>query len=221
MGALIRLGIIDDHPVYRFGLTRALEREADVKVMWELGRLEELPQRLTEAPVDVVLMDLNLGPGQDALSATTSIREAHEEVKVIVISSSLDWDAAAASRGAGASGYLPKDLAIDDMLAAIRGLASANFGRSNFSNLLTERTGPTGSLGALRRALTPREQEVLGEVRRGHSNKEIARRLGVSLPTVNKHVQKVLKKLQVRTRVQAVAMINAEVSGDRYVVQDL
>jgi DNA-binding NarL/FixJ family response regulator len=212
---LIRLGILDDHPVFRLGLTRAFEREHDMAVLWDLGSLDEMRTLLVDCPVDVVLMDLNLGSDQDALAATTAIREEHDAVKVIVISASLDWDAAAAARAAGANGYLPKDLAIADMVAAIRGLASPNFGRWNFSNMLDSRNG-LGSLVSLRQSLTPREQEVLAELRRGRTNKEIARRLGVSITTINKHVQHLLKKLHVRTRAQAVAMVNAEASGRPY-----
>lgn len=157
-------------------------------------------------------MDLNLGPDEDALAATTAIREKYDHVKVIVISASLDWDAAAAARAAGASGYLPKDLEVADMVAAIRELASPNFGRRSFSDMLGSRRG-SGTLLPLRRGLTRREQEVLAELRRGRTNKEIASRFGVSITTINKHVQQVLKKLHVRTRAQAVAIVNAAASG--------
>ncbi|HKV88709.1 MAG TPA: response regulator transcription factor [Candidatus Dormibacteraeota bacterium] len=210
---LIRLGIVDDHPVFRLGMIRTFEREPDLEVLWELGTADKLPSILEACPVDVVLMDLNLGSDQDALAATTAIRESFESVKVIVISASLDWDAASAARAAGASGYLPKDLAIADMVAAIRGLASPDFGRWTFNNMLEVRPAAVGSLVSLRRGLTAREQEVLVELRRGRTNKQIAARLGVSLTTVNKHVQQVLKKLHVRTRAQAVAMIDAEANG--------
>ena len=187
-------------------------------MLWELPSLDELPSMLESYPVDVVLMDLSLGPDQDALAATTAIREKYESVKVIVVSASLDWEAATAARAAGASGYLPKDLSIADMVEAIRGLASPNFGRFGFTDLLQPRPNGRTAHVSLWSALTKREQEVLTELRRGHSNREIAARLGVSITTVNKHVQQVLKKLHVRTRSQAIAMVAAETSGRRYVV---
>jgi two-component system, NarL family, response regulator len=192
---------------------RTFEREPDLAILWELGSVSEVNQWLETCPVDVVLMDLNLGPDEDALAATTAIREKYDDVKVIVISASLDWDAAAAARAAGASGYLPKDLEVADMVAAIRELASPSFGRRSFSDLLGSRRGSNGTLLPLRRGLTRREQEVLAELRRGRTNKEIASRLGVSITTINKHVQQVLKKLHVRTRAQAVAIVNAAASG--------
>jgi len=216
----IRLGVIDDHPVFRLGLVRSLERANDLSVLWELGSVSELETMLETCPVDVILMDLNLGPDEDALAATRAIMEGHDTVRVIVISASLDWEGAAAARAAGASGYLPKDLAVTDMVAAIRGLASPNFGRLAFNDLLSSRPSGGGTRISLRRGLTRREQEVLAELRRGRTNKEIAARLNVSLSTVNKHVQQVLKKLHVRTRTQAVAMINSEVTGRPYLVAE-
>jgi DNA-binding NarL/FixJ family response regulator len=209
---LIRLGIVDDHPVFRLGLIRTLERETDLLVAWELGAVTGLEPTMEMSPVDVVLMDLNLGPNQDALTATTGIREKYKNVKVIVISASLDWEAANAARAAGASAFLPKDLEIADMVAAIRGLSSPNFGRWAFTDMLEVRGNHTG-VTSLRRGLSRREQQVLAELRRGRTNKEIAARLGVSITTINKHVQQVLKKLHVRTRAQAVAMVDAEAHG--------
>ena len=213
---LTRIGIVDDHPVFRVGLNRTLEREPDMEVLWELGSVTDLQPTLETIPVDVVLMDLNLGPDQDALAATTLIREKFDSVKVIIISASLDWEAATAARAAGASGYLPKDLSVADMVAALRGLSSPNFGRWIFTDMLQSRPSGNGSFVALRRALTHREQQVLSELRLGRTNKEIAARFGISITTVNKHVQQVLKKLHVRTRAQAVAKVNAEAQGRPY-----
>lgn len=210
---MIRIGVVDDHPVFRLGLIRMFERDRDLAVIWDVGSVKDLFQMLEKAPVDVVLMDLGLGPDDDALAATTEIRKRYEGVRVIVISASLDWDAASAARQAGASAYLPKDLAASDMVAAIHALSSPNFGRWAFRDLLATGTHTGGGLVSIRRRLTPREQEVLAELRRGRTNKEIALRFGVSISTVNKHVQQVLKKLHVRTRAQATAMINAEVLG--------
>lgn len=217
---LIRLGIIDDHPVYRLGLLRTFEREEDLEVLWELPGVKELEPMLKRLPVDVLLMDLNLGPEEDALAAATMIRERYASVRIIFISASLDWEAVTAARAAGANGYLPKDLSIADMVATIRGLASPNFGRSTFRDLVNNRTSGQHVPLLTSSGLTRREQQVLAELRRGHTNKEIARRFGISLPTVNKHVQQVLKKLHVRTRAQAVAMVTADSAGRSYRVVD-
>ena len=219
-GQLIRVGIVDDHPVFRVGLQRSLERETDIVVAWELGTLAELEASLAQLPVDVVMMDLNLGPDQDTTAAITLVRERYKDVKVIVISGSVDWESAATARQAGAHGYLPKDLSVQDMVAAIRELSSPNFGRWAFSDMLTTRPIGDGAVLSLRRSLTRREQEVLSLLRRGRTNKEIAAQLGVAISTVNKHVQQVLKKLHVRNRAQAVALVNAEASGRPYPKSD-
>jgi len=213
---LIRLGIVDDHPVFRLGLIRSFERERDLAVVWELGATTEVFQTLSAKPVDVVLMDLYLGPEEDALGAVRAIRERYDNIKVIVLSASLEWESAAAARNAGAAGYLPKDLSIADMVAAIRGLASQKRSRLEFNDLLAARPPAAESSTSSRHGLTKREREVLGELRRGHTNREIATHLGVSITTVNKHVQQVLKKLHVRTRAQAVALLHAESAGNLY-----
>lgn len=206
---MIRLGIVDDHPVFRLGLIRLFERESDLAVLWELPGLADLFGMLERVPVDVVLMDLSLGPDQDAVGAIDAIRRKYDEVKVIVISASLDYEAANAARLAGASGYLPKDLSVADMLATIRGLASPTFGRASFRDLLEARSARIGTL-PWQKGLSRRELQVLAELRRGRTNKEIATQLGVSTTTINKHVQQVFKKLDVRTRSQAVATVTAE-----------
>lgn len=206
---MIRLGVVDDHPVFRLGVRRSLERERDMAVVWEAGAASDVPRLLRSLPVDVVLMDLNLGPGQDALATTRSLRQLDDHVKVIVLSASLELEAAAAARTAGAAGYLPKDLSIADMVAAIRALAGQRTGRIEFKDMLRAVPRDPGSW-AHRQGLTKREQEVLNLLRSGHTNREIAERLDVSITTINKHVQQVLKKLHVRTRAQAVARLHTE-----------
>ena len=212
---LIRIGIVDDHPVFRLGLRRAFEREPDLAVAWDLCLASEVLPELERRPVDVILMDLNLGPNQDALATTRAIRERYETVKVIVVSALVEWEAAAASRNAGACGYLTKDLSIPDLVAAIRGLATDNQHRREFRDLLHP-AHSSDDAQVNGHGLTPREGQVLGELRRGYTNREIASRLNISTTTVNKHVQQVLKKLQVRTRAQAVVKLHAEAAVRMY-----
>jgi DNA-binding NarL/FixJ family response regulator len=206
---LIRLGIVDDHPVFRLGLRGTFERQRDLKVVWDLGSTAKLLETLAEAPVDVVLMDLDLGPGQDGLSATRSVKRAHPEVRVIVLTASLETESVAASRVAGASGYLAKDLPVADIVVAVRKLATPGAIRIVFGDHLSATTANGHTTWSGLRGLTRREQEVLAELKRGRTNREIALRLGVSVTTVNKHVQQVLKKLHVRNRGQAVARLHA------------
>jgi two-component system NarL family response regulator len=212
-GDPIRLGIVDDHPVFRLGLARALEREGDMQVAWDIGSTKELLNKMRSSPVEVVLMDLSLGPGEDSLVATNALIQRHAGVKVVVISALIEPEAAQAAKAAGAIAYMPKDLAVSEIVAALRETVARSGKDLKFAEYLpaavTSRSGRTVS----RHGLTPREQEVVKELRRGRTNREIASKLGVSTPTVNKHVQHVLKKLGVRSRGQAVARLHAEAAG--------
>ena len=213
MSRLVRIGIVDDHPVFRLGLRRLFEQVKDLSVSWDLASESEVLPTLASKPVDVVLMDLNLGPGEDSLRATRSILDSGGDVRVIVISSSLDLESVAAARDAGAVGYLPKDLPMGEMVDAVRALAARGDGSSPFADLLSRKSRAHAGGTAVLGALTTREREVLAELRRGRTNREIAARLGVSVTTVNKHVQQVLKKLQAKSRAQAIANSQAAASG--------
>jgi len=205
---LIRLGIVDDHPTFRVGLKRLFEGERGLHVAWDLGTLSEMTSALTSDPVDVLLLDLNLGPNEDSLAATRKLVDKQEGVVVIVISALFDLESVAAARQAGAHGYLPKDLPVAEMVAAVRSLAHKSVNGS-FVDFVTGRSAPAEA----RHGLTKRELDVAAELRRGRTNREIAGRLGVSVTTVNKHVQQVLKKLYVSNRSQAIARLHAESLG--------
>ncbi|TMD06532.1 MAG: response regulator transcription factor [Chloroflexi bacterium] len=200
---LFSIGIVDDHPVFRLGLSRLLETDPDLHVAWELTDATSVLPTLAVNPVDVVLIDLVLAVGQDSLAAIRGMRRMHPEVRVIMISASLDPEVAEAAQICGADAYLPKDLPAAETLAAVRSIARVS-SRERFRNFLTEGMVKRPN-GVLEYGLTKREAQVLAELRRGWSNREIASHLGVSTSTVNKHVQKVLKKLRVRTRAQAIA----------------
>ena len=188
----IRVGIVDDHPVFRAGLRHLLDRDPEVSVEWEHPNSIGLAARLEESPVDVVLMDLELGTGPNGLQATREAKARWPNLQVIIVSASLDPESSKAALAAGSSGYLAKDILPAELLASIRALAPGS---------LVPRGGGTNAPLALSR----REQQVLLEIRRGKTNREIAAALGVSRSTVNKHVQKVLQKLRVRNRAQAAA----------------
>jgi DNA-binding NarL/FixJ family response regulator len=208
--ALIRIGIVDDHPMFRLGLRGSFDRQKDVKVVWDLGTTTHLLETVASSPVDVVLMDLDLGQNQDGFAATRALKRARSDVRVMVVTASLDAETVATARRAGADGYLTKDLPVADMVAAIKKLGGPGASAQSFGGNLPVRTA-NGDVSWLRqRGLTQREREVLAELKRGRTNREIASRLGVSVPTVNKHVQHVLQKLHVKNRAQAAASLHAE-----------
>ena len=206
---------MDDHPVFRLGLRAMFERQRDVRVIWDLDSATRLLETVADAPVDVVLMDLDLGPNQDGLSATRIVRKAHPETQVVILTASLDPASVAASRAAGASGYLAKDVAVTDMVSAVRTLFARRPTRATSVNQLAARVTAGGWTLSATGGLTRRQQEVLAALNRGHTNREIASQLGVSVTTVNKHVQQVLKKLHVRNRVQAVTRMHAAVRDSK------
>ena len=172
--------------------------------MWESGTVTDLMANLQESPVDVLLLDLYLGPEEDTIAVMRAVRERHADLRVITISASLDWESVTASRQAGASGYLPKDLSVEDMVAGIRALADPDLGKMPFT-ARRARPGGNGSGTTTHAALTRREREVLFEMVCGNSNRDIASHLGISVTTVNKHVHHILTKLKAKTRAQVIA----------------
>jgi DNA-binding NarL/FixJ family response regulator len=194
---MIRVLVVDDHPLFRDGLAGLLATVDDVDVVAAVGDGEEAVRACVESPADVVLMDLNL-PRMSGLEATRRIVALDPAPAVLVLTMVDDDDTVTAALRVGARGYLLKGAVQEEVLAAIRTVASggAVFGAGAARRLLSER--PRGT-----EALTAREAEVLALVAQGHSNPEIASELGLSLKTVQNHVSRVLVKLQVRDRTQA------------------
>lgn len=190
LDAPVGVGIVDDHPLFRAGLRRLLERAPEISVVWEHANSDGIEALIEAFPVDVVLMDLEFGNGRKGLEATQAVKARWPNVLVIIVSGSLDPETPLAARAAGAADFLPKSTHPSDLLASIRAIASGSSRR---------RLGPNRAAGAL----SLRERQVLLEIRRGKTNREIATTLGISRTTVNKHVQKILLKLRVHNRAQA------------------
>lgn len=192
---MIRVLVVDDHPLFRAGLTSLLDTVADVEVVGSAGDGEQAVAATLELLPDVVLMDLNL-PRTPGLEATRRIVAAAPGCAVLVLTMLADDASVVAAMRVGARGYLLKEAGQDEVLAAIRTVAAggAVVGPGLAARLLDR---PTDA------ALTARESEVLALVARGSSNAEIARELGLSLKTVQNHVSHVLAKLRVRDRTQA------------------
>ena len=194
---MIRVLVVDDHPLFRNGLTSLLATVADIVVVGDAGDGDTAVSRAVELQPNVVLMDLNL-PGVPGLEATRRIVAAVPGCGVLVVTMHADDASVAAAIRVGASGYVLKEAAQEEVLAAIRTVAAggAVFGPGVAARLLDR---PAGGV-----TLTRRESEVLALLADGRSNAEIARELDLSLKTVQNHVSRVLAKLQVRDRTQAV-----------------
>lgn len=195
---MITVLVVDDHPLFRDGLTGLLDTVPDVSVLDAVGDGEAAVTRAAELRPDVVLMDLNL-PGMPGLEAIRRILAVRPETGVLVLTMVDDDGAVVSALRMGARGYVLKGAAQEEVLAALRTVAAggAVFGAAAASRVLAgPRSGTTG-------ALTPRESEVLALIADGRSNPDIARELGVSLKTVQNHVSQVLAKMQVQDRTQA------------------
>lgn len=192
---MIRVLVVDDHPLFRDGLTALLETLPDVVVVGDAGDGEAAVSKAVELQPEVILMDLNL-PGTPGLEATRRIVAAVPGCAVLVVTMLADDASVAAAVRVGARGYVLKEAGQDEVLAAIRTVAAGGtvFGPGVAARLFDR---PAGG------GLTARESEVLALIGDGRSNTEIARELGLSLKTVQNHVSNVLAKLQVRDRTQA------------------
>ncbi|HET6967090.1 MAG TPA: response regulator transcription factor [Ornithinibacter sp.] len=198
---MISVLVVDDHPLFRDGLTGLLATVPDVAVLDAVGDGESAVQRAVELRPDVVLMDLNL-PRTPGLEAIRRIVAACPGTAVLVLTMVDDDGSVVAALQVGARGYVLKGAAQEEVLAALRTVAAGGvvLGAAAARRVLVG--GPAGTAGTAG-ALTPRESQVLALVAQGRSNPEIARELGVSLKTVQNHVSQVLAKLHVQDRTQA------------------
>ena len=206
MTETISVLIADDHPLFREGMRGRLDRVADIAVVGEAASGDEAVRLAHELEPNVVLMDIKM-PGLNGIEATREIQQASPQIGVLVLTMFEDDDSVFAAMRAGAKGYLLKDSGGEEVVYAIRAVASgeAVFGSGVAERIIGFFSGPRPATP--QRAfpeLTEREEEVLSLVARGKSNQEIARQLFVSLKTVRNHVSNILVKLQVADRAQAV-----------------
>jgi DNA-binding NarL/FixJ family response regulator len=206
---MISLLIVDDQPMLRLGFRLVLDAQPDMRVVAEAGDGAEAVRLTAEHRPDVVLMDVRM-PGVDGIEATRRLTAAGTASRVLILTTfDLDEYAYAGLR-AGASGFLLKDVPPADLLSAIRAVASGDavvapsVTRRLLASFLPHLPRPDAGPPAALATLTGRENEILLEVASGSSNAEIAARLHLSEATVKTHVGRVLGKLGLRDRVQAV-----------------
>jgi two-component system nitrate/nitrite response regulator NarL len=208
-GPAIRILVVDDHTLFRRGLTALLSRDPRFDVIGDAADAGEAQRRAAELKPDLILLDNHL-PGVNGVDALPALREAAPEARVLMLTVSEDEQDLATALRNGACGYLLKTMEGE---ALARAILRAMRGESVVADEMTgklvaafrdaaapSQVAPPASPLA---QLSPREQEILRGIARGASNKAIARELGIAETTVKIHVQHVLRKLDVASRVQA------------------
>jgi DNA-binding NarL/FixJ family response regulator len=200
--------VADDHAVLRSGLRMLIGAQADMEVVGEAADGEEAIQQAQKLRPDVVLMDLTM-PGAGGIQAIERVRKAAPETRVLVLTMHDVPAYLRSALGAGASGYVVKRAADSELLSAIRGV---HRGRTVLDPALAvqvvergivQRPAPAEAGGPLR-LLSQREREVLELVARGHTNQQVADRLGLSVKTVETHRARLVEKLGLRSRADLV-----------------
>jgi DNA-binding NarL/FixJ family response regulator len=210
--ARIRVVLVDDQALVRTGFRLILDETEDIEVVGESGDGADALTVIRRTRPDVVLMDVRM-PGMDGIETTARLRASTVDIPPrVIILTTFDLDEYVfAGLRAGASGFLLKDTLAEDLIAAVRVVAA---GESVAAPSVTRRliehfvTSSPAASGPLRRlaALTPREREVLTVIAQGLSNVEIATALHLSEGTVKTHVGRILAKLELRDRIQAVIL---------------
>ena len=218
MAPLIRILVVDDHTLFRRGLIALLGRDPRLSVVGDAADASQAHRKAQELQPDLILLDNHL-PGVNGVDALPALMEAVPGVRVLLLTVSEDEnDLAAALRG-GAAGYLLKTMEGDDLTAAIQRAMQGDsvVAPEMMSKLVAAYRGathtgidtpahpgnPATPVDALMASLSPRERDILRGIARGASNKEIARDHGIAETTVKIHVQHVLRKLDVSSRVHA------------------
>ncbi len=202
----IRLLLVDDHEIVRAGLRMLFLAEADMEIAGEAGSGAEALQVVGELQPDVVIMDVAM-PGMSGIEATRRIKAISPDTVVLALTMHEDEQYFFEMLNAGASGYIPKRAAPDDLVSAIRVVSQGNvFLHSTLAKFLmrdvldqapSEATPPVEDL-------TPREREVLTYIAEGGTNREIARDLVISVKTVDRHRENIMRKLNLHSRIELV-----------------
>lgn len=202
-----KLLLVDDHAVVRSGLRMLLDGQADVEIVGEAGTASEAINAVSTLKPDVVLMDIGL-PDMSGIDATRQIKNLWPEVAVVALTIHEDQEYFFNMLEAGASGYVPKRAAPEELLTAIQVAASGevylypSLAKLLVKDYLTHETVDRDNQNL--NNLTAREQEVLTLLADGDSNAEIADKLSISPKTVSRHRENIMRKLNLRSRTELV-----------------
>lgn len=201
----IRLLLVDDHQVVRSGIRALLDAQEGMQVVGEAGSGEEAIRAACELKPDVVLMDITM-PGMDGLEATRYVKQVCESAAVLALTMHEGREYFFEMLKAGASGYVPKSAAAEELIFAIRAVARGEvYLHSSVAQfLLQEHLRQQEGGGGETAGLSERELEVLRLVAEGLLNKDIGERLGISPKTVARHRENIMRKLNLHNRTELV-----------------
>ncbi|WP_440710753.1 response regulator [Herbiconiux sp. YIM B11900] len=208
---MIRVALIDDHPLVRAGLIALLRELDDVTVVGKAADGSEALALTRDSRPDVLLMDLSM-PGLDGVDATRALRQEHPALPIVILTSSRDGERLRDALAAGATGYLLKDAEPAEIAAGIRSAARGEspidprVARMLFpgaASIPPDAAGPAAAAEQAEPLIRGREAEVLRLVARGLANKQIARELGIAERTVKVHLGSVFRRLGLNDRTSA------------------
>lgn len=202
----IRLLLVDDHEIVRAGIKMLFLAEKDMEIVGEAGSGDEAVQAVEELKPDVVIMDVAMR-GMSGIEATRRIKSASPDTVVLALTMYEDEQYFFEMLNAGASGYIPKRAAPDDLVSAIRVVNQGNvFLHSTLAKFLMKELmeRSTSTAAPVVEELTPREREVLTYIAEGYTNREIAEALVISVKTVDRHRENIMQKLNLHSRVELV-----------------
>lgn len=207
--------LVDDHPLFRKGLRQLLELEEELEIVAEASNGSDALSMARETDPDLILLDLNM-QGMDGLDTLRAMRASGIVARIVMLTVSDNEADVVNAIKAGADGYLLKDMEPEDMLDKVK---EALMGKMPISEKLTSilaiaLRNPGNNSQDLAASLTSREHEILTRIAQGHSNKVIGRDLNISDGTVKVHVKHILKKMGMRSRVEAaVWLVNQKQGG--------
>lgn len=205
----IKVLIVDDHALFRRGLQLVLETEPDIEVVGEAGDGHEALKQAERTAPDIVLMDVDI-PKRTGIEATRAIKEVLPSAKILMLTASADENHLYEAIKAGASGYLLKEISLEEIANAVRQVQAGQslISPSMASKLMTEFAALVKQKGEQVPVpgprLTERELEVLKLVAKGMNNRDIGAELFISENTVKNHIRNILEKLQLHSRMEAV-----------------
>lgn len=197
---MITVAIVDDHKMFRDGVTAILNHQKDLNVIWSASNTQDTLEHMLDTIPDVLLMDITLGK-ENGITLTTLLLEQYPLLKILAISMHYEDNYIIKVLEEGAKGYLLKDAGGDEMINAIRTVSRGDtYYSNNVSEVLlkhiTKGTKPTDR--SIKIPITKREQEILKLIALEFSNPEIAKELFISIRTVDTHRRNLLDKLQVK-----------------------